>query len=72
MEKFFLSSFCLMYPGMDVLSKLGIGAIAYPLMVGSCIIFFELFSIIILREKRQILQWIALVLCLAGAVGISI
>ena len=66
------SSFCLMYPGMDVLSKLGIGAIAYPLMVGSCIIFFELFSIIILREKRQILQWIALVLCLAGAIGISI
>lgn len=67
-----VSCFCLMYPGMDILSRLGIGSIAYPLMVGSCIIFFELFAIIILREKRQFLQWVALFLCLAGAVGISI
>ena len=66
------SSFCLIYPGMDLLSRLGIGSIAYPLMVGSCIIFFELFAITILREKRQFLQWLALFLCLAGAVCISL
>ena len=66
------SSFCLIYPGMDILSKLGIGSIAYPLMVGSCIIFFELFSIIILREKRRWPQWAALALCLAGAACISL
>lgn len=64
------ASFLLLYPGMDILAKAGIGSVAYPTMVGSCIIAFELFAVLILREKRNIIQWIALALCLGGVVGI--
>ena len=64
------ASFLLLYPGMDILAKAGIGSVAYPTMVGSCIIAFELFAVLILREKRNIVQWIALALCLGGVIGI--
>ena len=67
-----VTSYLLLYPGMDILSRAGIGSVAYPVMVGSCIIFFELFSVLILREKRQLAQWIALALCLLGVVGICL
>ena len=63
-------SYLLLYPGMDILSRAGIGSVAYPVMVGSCIIIFELFSVLILREKRKLVQWIALLLCLLGVIGI--
>ena len=66
------SSYLLLYPGMDILSRAGIGSVAYPVMVGSCIIFFEIFSIVVLREKRRPVQWLALVLCLLGVVGICL
>ena len=65
-------SYLLLYPGMDILSKAGIGSVAYPVMVGSCIIAFELFALLILREKRKFAQWLALVLCLAGAAAICL
>lgn len=65
-------SYLLLYPGMDILSKAGIGSAAYPVMVGSCIIAFELFALLILREKRKFAQWLALVLCLAGAAAICL
>ena len=64
------ASFLLLYPGMDILAKAGIGSVAYPTMVGSCIIAFELFAVLILHEKRNIVQWIALALCLGGVIGI--
>ncbi|MBR2721055.1 MAG: hypothetical protein IKB74_06925, partial [Lentisphaeria bacterium] len=57
-------------PGMNALAKANAGAIAYPLMVCSCLIVFELYSIIFLREKRSIWQISALLCCLAGTVGI--
>ena len=65
-------SFLLLYPGMDILSKAGLGSIAYPIMVCSCIIIFELFSILILHEKRKAAQWLALLLCLGGVIGICL
>ena len=65
-------SYLLLYPGMDILSKAGIGSVAYPVMVGSCIIAFELFALIVLREKRKFAQWLALVLCLAGVAAICL
>ena len=67
-----VSSYLLLYPGMDILSGAGIGSVAYPIMVGSCIIFFEIFAILVLREKRRPLQWLALALCLLGVVGICL
>lgn len=66
------SSYLLLFPGMDILSRAGIGSVAYPVMVGSCIIFFEIFAVLVLREKRRPAQWLALVLCLLGVVGICL
>ncbi len=65
-----VSSILLLYPGMDRLSRCGYGAIAYPLMVCSCLIFFELFAILILHEKRSATQKIALGLCLLGTIAL--
>ena len=67
-----VSSYLLLYPGMDILSSAGIGSVAYPIMVGSCIIFFEIFAILVLHEKRRPVQWLALLLCLLGVVGICL
>jgi len=65
-------SFLFLYPGMNTLEKLGAGAIAYPVMVCSCLAVFELFAIICLREERSPVQIAALILCLCGAVGICL
>ena len=65
-----ISSLLLLYRGMDSLSKAGVGSIAYPLMVCSCLICFEGIALLILREKRTLLQLIALLLCLVGVVAL--
>lgn len=65
-----LFSIFFLYPGMNALEKSDSGAIAYPIMVCSCLIIFELYSIIFLREKRSLGQIAALLLCIAGAVMI--
>ena len=57
-------AYLLLYPGMDALAKHGVGAIAYPLMVASCMVGFFLYSKLIIREKNTVLQYITL----AGAV----
>ena len=57
---------------MDSLSKAGAGAIAYPLMVCSCLLVFDLISLFLLREKHRPVQWAALFLCLAGVLGLSL
>ena len=63
-------SIFLLYPGMDILVKAQAGAIAYPLMIGSCIAGFEIYSFAILHEKRNALQMGALLLCLFGVAAI--
>ncbi len=65
-----VGSFYLLYPGMDMLAEAGAGAIAYPLMVGSCIVGFEVYSLAVLREKQNWIQLAALLLCLFGAATI--
>ena len=65
-----ITSLFLLYRGMDSLSKAGVGSIAYPLMVCSCLICFEGIALLILREKRTLLQLIALLLCLVGVVAL--
>ena len=64
----FFSSYFLLYNGMDALAKAGVGSIAYPLLVSSCIIGFFLYSTLILREKNRPIQVAAFFLCLAGIV----
>ena len=64
--------YLLLFPGMDSLSKAGAGAIAYPLMVCSCLLVFDLISLFILKEKHSPIQWTALALCFAGVAGLSL
>lgn len=64
-----LINFLLFYYGMDTLAKHGVGAIAFPLMTGSCIIAFDIYSMAVLHERRTPLQLFALLLCLLGIVG---
>ena len=65
-EKLFLS-----YRGMDMMAKLGSGAISYPVMVISCIAFFTLYSIVFLHEKVTWRSACGLVLCTSGIVLLS-
>ena len=62
------SSYFLLYNGMDALAKAGVGSIAYPLLVSSCIIGFFLYSSLILREKIRPIQMAAFIFCLTGIV----
>ena len=67
-----LVSFFIQFPGIDILAKFNLEAIAMPLMVGSCIIGFDAYAFIFLHEKRTLPQIAALLLCLAGTVAICI
>ena len=60
------TSVCFMYPGLDALADSKIGAIATQLMTASGIISFELYTVLVLKEKRKPLQVFALLLCLAS------
>jgi uncharacterized membrane protein len=66
-EKLFLS-----FRAMDMMAKLGNGALSYPVMVISCIAFFTLYSIIVLHEKVTWHSAIGLMLCTIGIVMISL
>jgi len=57
---------CLFYPGMDALANSKIGAISTQLMTASGIVAFELYAVLLLKEKRNKWQITALLLCLAS------
>ena len=61
---------CLMYPGLDALADTPVSAMSMQLMTASGIVTFELYAVLILKEKRKPLQVIALMLCLASIVAI--
>lgn len=63
-------AYVLLYPGLDAMGRAGAGSVCYPLMVGSCIVSFSLYSILKLREKVTALQISAIVLCLIGLSGL--
>lgn len=67
-----ISAYFLLYRGMDRLSAAGIGSVSYPLLVGSCIVAFTLYSIFILKERTGLAQYAGLVLCLVGIVAICL
>lgn len=48
------------------------GAVSYPLMVGSCIVSFTIYSRLVLKERLKPLQYLALVLCLTGLAGLCL
>ena len=61
----------LLYPGMDALARAGQGAIATQLMTASSIVCFELYAVLLLKEKRNCWQVIALLACLASIAAVS-
>lgn len=67
-----ISGYILMYNGMDALAKAGIGNVSYPLLVGSCIIGFFVFSLIKLNEKLRFIHVLAVILCLGGIACICV
>ncbi|MBO4345549.1 MAG: hypothetical protein J5833_07325 [Victivallales bacterium] len=67
LEKLFLS-----FRAMDMMAKLGNGALSYPIMVISCIAVFTLYSIIVLHEKVTWRSTGGLVLCTMGIVLLSL
>ena len=61
-------AYLLLYPGLDIMAKNGAGCVSYPLIVGSCIAGFNLYSLIFLRERWTFFQAAGMVLCIAGEV----
>ena len=62
----------LQYPAIDTLARCGMGSLTYPLLVGSCLVGFSLYSFLILREKTTPLQSAALGLSIVGIVMICL
>lgn len=60
--------FAIQLPGMRVMGIHGLGGMSFPVMVGSCIVFFTLYSAIMLKEKMRGLDLCALLLCITGLV----
>ena len=56
---------------MDALAKAGQGAIATQLMTASSIVCFEVYAVVLLKEKRNVWQIIALLACLASIAAVS-
>ncbi|MEI6073007.1 MAG: hypothetical protein WCS31_14535 [Verrucomicrobiae bacterium] len=57
---------------LDRLSASGVGSIGYPLLVGSCIAGFSLYSLLIIKEVSHPLNWVALAMTLAGIAAMTI
>lgn len=67
-----VSSLLLFFHAIDKLNQIGAGNIAIPLMVGSNIFFFTLFSIFKLREKNTWREWSVLAALLAGLILLAL
>lgn len=63
--------FALQFPGIDLLTEAGAGAIALTIPVGVCITAFTIYSALRLKEKYTPLEWIGLVACALGVITIT-
>ena len=59
-------AYTLFYPGMDALGRVGAGALCWPILVGSCIVSFTVYSAAVLKEKVTAVHVLAVASCLAG------
>lgn len=66
------SSYIFFYRGLNLVAEAGAGAIGYPVVIGSCMIGFFLYSLLVLRERPALIQWIGNGLGLAGMVMICL
>lgn len=63
-----ICAYLLLYPGLDAMAKAGAGCVSYPLIIGSCIMGFNLYSLFIMKEKWSFCQAAGVVFCIAGEV----
>lgn len=54
------STYLFLYRGLDLLAKAGVGSVAYPVAVCSCILGFILYTFIFLKERLSKLQVLGL------------
>jgi len=57
---------------LDRLSSYNMGAIGYPIVVGSCIAGFSLYSMLVIREKVLWQNWVGLIATISGIIIISL
>ncbi|MBR7118853.1 MAG: hypothetical protein IKC77_01480 [Lentisphaeria bacterium] len=53
-------------PGMRAMADNGLGGMSFPLMVGSCICGFSLYSAVVLKERFKAAELVALAFCIGG------
>ncbi len=61
-----------MYRSFDLLAKAGIGSVAYPVVLGTCIAGFFLYSLLVLREKASVPAVLSFCLTVAGIAVIAL
>ena len=65
-------AFTIQLPGMRAMSAHGLGGMCFPLMVGSCIATFSIYSALVLKEKMKKIELIALIFCIAGLICLCV
>ena len=60
------------FPGMRAMAENQLGAMTFPILVGSCVSLFTLYSAIILKEKFKLIDCTALVICVTGQILICL
>ena len=63
-----LIAIILQLPGMRAMADNNLGAMSFPILVGSCITAFTLYSAIVLKEKFKIIDLTALLSCITGQI----
>lgn len=67
-----INYYALQFPGIDLLTTAGAGAIALAIPVGVCVSAFTIYSALRLKEKYTPLEWTGLVACAFGVVVITL
>ncbi len=62
----------MLFFALDRLSACGIGAIGFPVTVGSCISGFSIYSLIVIKEKSLAVNWLGLAGTVGGIIVLSI
>ena len=56
------------FAALDQLAKVSLVGIGYPVMLGSCIAGFALYSTAVLKEKIHFVQWTAIMVIVLGVI----
>jgi len=61
----------LFFVSLDRLGLCGMASLGFPIMVGSCIVGFSLYSLLVIREKPHFYHWAGLAATLSGIFALS-